>query len=250
MPQAVSQSAFLAQVITLLFLLLRISPGYFVRAQILEPTLVTLSSSAFVDGKALYISGGEVSPQGLYPSQTFKIDLSVSWNVNRPVFTALKLAPPQIYSPGAMSADGTKWYLQAEEKGFLYDVLTDSWTHLFSFPGLRPFGRVGATDPSTGLIYVPHGYLNADTTVSMLVLNVTSGKFSTNESGVTILSQTTEYAAAWSQHLGGMLYVASSGMYTYIPGSGWKNYLNPKDMIAHTKSCLVAAYGGSKMVLF
>lgn len=214
-----------------------------------QPTIATRAASAFIDGRGLYISSG-IKPPRSVSQQTFMIDLSVSWNTGAPAYKALSTGPAQNNSASAISADGKKWFTLAAGVGQVYDMSTDKWTVIFANKAMEKlWGRGAATDPTTGLVYIPFAYPNSDGTFSMLKVDLEDGSISRDNSTRT-LPNPAQYAVAWSTPLRSLVYVMEGGMYTYNSINGWKNFTTSPKFTLPMGSCLVAANGGSQMVLF
>ncbi|KAF9938410.1 hypothetical protein BGZ65_012854 [Modicella reniformis] len=191
-----------------------------------------------------------VTTQAATAYQTFMIDLSVSWNTSFPAYKALSLGPSQHYSPSAISADGKKWFTLAAGVGHVYDLDTNKWSKIFTNKAMEKlWGRGAATDPTTGLVYIPFAYPNSDGTFSMLKVNLTDGTYTSDNSTQT-LPQQNQYAVAWSAPLRSLVYVIDGGVYTYNSTDGWKNYITLPNGAPSHGSCLVAANRGLQLVLF
>ncbi|KAK3805869.1 MAG: hypothetical protein J3Q66DRAFT_375610 [Benniella sp.] len=245
-------STVLAYILTLLTL-----SSILVRAQSYQPTIATQTASAFIDGHGLFILSG-VTPSHSLSYQTFMIDLSVSWNTNSPVYKPLSIGPLQSYSPSAISADGDKWFTMVKGVGQVYDIRTDKWTQISTNTNTNTntnntmeqlWGRGAATDPVTGLIYIPFAFPNGNSSYSMLKVNLTDGSIASDNTTQTLQTQD-QYAVAWSTPLRSLVYVGEDGAYTYNSTNGWKLFSTPPKGTLPLGSCLVPANGGSQMILF
>ncbi|KAF9365739.1 hypothetical protein BGX34_008604 [Mortierella sp. NVP85] len=184
------------------------------------------------------------------------IDLSVSWNTHSPAYKPLSIGPLQSYSPSAISADGDKWFTMVKGVGQVYDIRTDKWTQIFTNTNTNTnstmeqlWGRGAATDPVTGLIHIPFAFPNGNSSYSMLKVNLTDGSIASDN--ITQMMRTQDqYAVAWSAPLRSLVYVAEDGVYTYNSTNGWKSFSTPPKGTLPLGSCLVAANGGSQMILF
>ncbi|KAK3819715.1 MAG: hypothetical protein J3Q66DRAFT_335290 [Benniella sp.] len=226
-------------------------------AQSFRPIVARGSFYNFVEGRALYIAAG--NPDGVFVplAQSFSIDLSVSWNASSPKFNALPEAPAVDRVPSALSADGKQWLMCSSSECRINDIGTSDWTVLFNFPG-ELFHRITATtDPETGLIYIPNAF-DGD----MMVVNLTAK----SQSRVTMapaLIKSNEFSVAWSASsrklfffggdTGSSVTIGSFNAHSYDQAGGWKDLT--KDMkgpipTPRKSSCLVSAYGGTKLIYF
>jgi hypothetical protein len=147
----------LAYIICLLF---SIPPHLSVHAQF-QPVLTVESSSAFAEGRGLYVLGGYNAALSLL-SQTFMIDLSVPWNTTRPAYKTLPIGPASNWFASALSVDGQKWFALSDGTGQVLDFQSNEWGKFFTYSGVRVYGLAAASDPETGKVYIPFGYLNQD----------------------------------------------------------------------------------------
>ncbi|KAF8931417.1 hypothetical protein EDD21DRAFT_410215 [Dissophora ornata] len=240
--------------------ILHISLSPFVHAQTFQPPVVFSPLNVFIEGQALYISGGGTVPVGskFYTptSLSFMMDLSVSWNASSPVLKKLPDGPSTLWMPSALSSDAQNWLAIVNGTGYVYNFKSAAWSSIFTssnISGAGP-GLAAATDPETGLVYVPNGYRDAANTASMLRVNLTAKTFdNVPMSNYSALNTTVEYSVAWSTPLRSMIFVGGSlnGIFVYSPSTGWSNPA-AKGTIPPLRSgaCLVPANGGSKMILF
>ncbi|KAK3806700.1 MAG: hypothetical protein J3Q66DRAFT_375028 [Benniella sp.] len=95
-----------------------------VQAQSYRPYLTYYPGSTYVDGKALYVTGGQnVSRQTV--NQTFMIDLSVSWKTTSPVYKELPIS----------------------RTGYAFDIQANMWT-----PSLKYSGELGYAERSLSYV--------------------------------------------------------------------------------------------------
>lgn len=203
----------------------------------------------------MYILSGSTD-KGYFASQTFMIDLSVSWNRDSPTCRSLPVGPGLNWAPSAMTADGQKWFTLLGGDGggvaHVFDVQTNVWSKAFTFPqygGL--FQRAATTDPTTGLIYVPFSYRTTTETkdYSMLIVDLKNGSYRSDNRTFT-LPQMEKFAVAWNALLKSLLYVIEAGMFSYSPSEGWRNFTGPPGLVATESFCMVSTTSGSKVVLF
>ncbi|KAF9365794.1 hypothetical protein BGX34_008254 [Mortierella sp. NVP85] len=222
-------------------------PYLFAHAQY-QPRLTSESSSAFIEGRGLYILGG-YPMDGSLISQTFMIDLAVSWNTTSPAYKTVPIGPTGNSFASTLSADGQKWFALSDGWGFLLDFRSSVWSRLPENPGARIYGLAAATDPETGMLYVPFGHVNPDGSRSAMIIDLKSDSYSTDNISP-LISARTMYAVTWNSMLKGFLYASKSAMYKYTPSNGWSNFNGPEGLSAAYGYCMVSSGSGSKVVLF
>jgi len=244
-------------VLSLLLLLACLSPCPLTHAQSYRPILVRDPSYSFVEGRALYIAGG--SPDGassLPVTQSFSIDLSVSWDTTSPKFDSLLEAPAVERAPSALSLDNKQWLMCSSDECRVHDIGTSDWPVLFKLPGEIFSRNTATTDPETGLIYIPNAF---DT--DMMVVNLTAKTYSRVMMAPALI-RSKDYSAAWSASSRKLFYFGGTtesgkieyfNAYSYDKQGGWQDLT--KDMkgpipTPRKASCLVSAYGGTKLIYF
>ncbi|KAG0364346.1 hypothetical protein BGZ54_007608 [Gamsiella multidivaricata] len=148
-------------------------------AQSFQPAVQTGSSSAFVEGQVLYILGGTPPSGILYgtptTTQAFSIDLSVPWNASSPVYKKLSDGPSTWSRPSTLSSDNKNWFNLVNGTGYVYNVDSAAWSTVIPSNNNinTAYGLSAVTDPSTGLIYIPGGYLASKGDPTMLKIDLT-----------------------------------------------------------------------------
>ncbi|KAF9365798.1 hypothetical protein BGX34_008258 [Mortierella sp. NVP85] len=229
--------------------ILSLSTHLYTHAQPYQPVLTVQPGNAFVEGKGLYIlSGGDT--RGLIAAQTFMIDLSVSWNTMSPAYKSLPLGPGSNWFPSAMSADGQRWFVLVNGGAYVFDIRSSKWTQVFNSPDLKgQFGLGAATDPETGMVFIPFGFKKPDGTFNMLIVDL-NGSYRSDNDDLFKLPQTRMYALTWNSLLKSLLFLNESGMFTYSLMGGWKNFNSPPGLTATSSYCMVSSSSGAKVVLF
>ncbi|KAF9365791.1 hypothetical protein BGX34_008251 [Mortierella sp. NVP85] len=227
--------------------LFSISPHLSAHAQF-QPVLTVESSSAFIEGRGLYVLGGYNAASVLL-SQTFMIDLSVPWNTTRPAYKALPIGPTSNWFASALSVDGKKWFALSDGTGEVFDFQSNEWGKFFTYPGARVYGLAAASDPETGKVYIPFGYLNQYGSRSMVIVDLKDNSYSTDNISSSITPQSV-YTFTWNAHLKSFLFANRAGMYKYTPSSGWTNFNGPQELSGREGNCMVSSSSGSKVVLF
>ncbi|KAF9365737.1 hypothetical protein BGX34_008602 [Mortierella sp. NVP85] len=214
-----------------------------------SPIITNQPTSVSIDGRAMFILGG-TTPEGLMSRQTFLVDLSTSWSTSSPVYKQLSLGPSQFSSPSALSADKTKWFTLVRGAASTYDIPSDTWSTPVEVPGnIKQTAQRAATDPNTGLIYIPFAFTNTDGTRSSLVADIATNNYKSD--GKTYkLAQQDNYASAWNEKLQRLVYLMETGGHIYDPSAGWREFVTKGSFVYSTGGCFVSASGGSKMVFF
>jgi len=238
LPQRVN---YLTYIISILFSLSFYLPTL---VQSYQPVLTYNPSSAFVDGKALYVVGGYLDSGTITP-QIFMIDLSVSWNTDSPVYMELPNENAWYSCASAMSADGQTLFVLGGNEGQTFNLQSKQWSHVFTYNGA---GRMAAaTDPLSGKIYIP--IANSSTERLMLIVDL--------QNDLQPLDIDYEipfwfwYKVAWNTLLNKLLFVTDFDMHTYSPVTKeWTNFIRPPEFTATQDFCIVSSKSGSKVVLF
>ncbi|KAK3805912.1 MAG: hypothetical protein J3Q66DRAFT_422629 [Benniella sp.] len=229
-------------------LLFSISPHLSVHAQF-QPQLAIESSSVFIEGRRLYILSGYTAPVRL-TDQPIMLDLSVSWSTTGPNYKTLPIGPISNWFAIALTADGQKWFALADGMAHVFDFRSNNdWSQLFTYPGARAPGLGAATDPETGKIYIPYGYLMENGLRSMMIVDLKNNSYSTDNIHIPLFI-INKYAVTWNAPLKGLLYTNPAGMFKYIPSVGWISFNSPPGLSASDGYCMVSSGSGSKVVLF
>jgi len=239
-------------------------------AQNYIPSVVMMPVHSFEDTKALYISGGVAyrgknNGQDLWEEikQTFTIDLSVSWSAINPVYKELSsIGGPLAPMTSTLSPDGRNLFVVGtDHRIYNLNLDTNSWIHS-DWNGNDTFTAdvvvAAATDPNTGTVFLPGGYTD-------------NGKFrmsKTAHGSKNVPVALPMYPgsdkpygssrlAAWSVAWQGMIeFNEDTGEFHSYGGLGIRNdewsKLNTTGPAPGPRmnSCLVPAYGGTKMVMF
>ncbi|KAG0210503.1 hypothetical protein BGX33_004856 [Mortierella sp. NVP41] len=244
-----------------------------VSAQTLTPAPIPASRTAYATHaeKTLFIQGG-ASANSHYENQFFSLDLTQSWNTSNPSWKVLPIgggtasAPVEYGLAMAISNDGRTLMEWGARIGIsTYDIQEGSWVGIGVPQGVRTgfFGYVGATDPNTGLVYIP-SVLNGGAT--MMVYDFVTG--STTAAPMPPMSMLNRpvgnYAWAWNTPRQSMLLHGGAnygnGNDPFINGnlaeyspitSRWTQlFTTGQTPPALTDHCMVSALGGSKMIIY
>ncbi|KAF9097752.1 hypothetical protein BGX23_008013 [Mortierella sp. AD031] len=273
---------------------LLVSPP-FTSAQV--PVPVHSMAYATVEGKALYIQGGRQGRVGGSPnSQFYALDLTQpSWDASNPPWRLLITGAGQQSAPRAIAhcmtvtkdsqsliiwdAPENAESIRSGHAISKYDIPTSAWLRrqdlnntASTFWMRYGFAKAAATDPATGLIYIPGAYMEE---AAMAVynntpeINFTAGNITSAPDPIPLVSGglLSEYTAIWSVYHNSLLLYG--GVYTiknnssapgvfldrmmeYNPIRGSWSIMETKGTSPGnlTNHCMVSAYGGSKMVLF
>jgi len=218
-------------------------------AQSFTPVLTVQPGNSFIEGKGLYVLGGG-TVAGTLSSQTFMIDLSVSWNTTSPTYKSLPTGPFSNWFPSAISADERKWFVLIRGQGYVFDFQSNQWNIIFNYPDSSGTnGWSAATDPVTGKVFIPYAYKRADNTKGMLIVDLQTNNYTT-DSSFHPLSDERTYSVAWNAKLKSLLLVSDRAMYTYGISDGWKPFGGPQGLVATNGYCMASSSSGSKVVLF
>ncbi|KAF9309082.1 hypothetical protein BG003_010228 [Podila horticola] len=233
-------------------------------ANAFTPLITTGASSSFVEGKAMYISGGFNRPQRVVP-QTFAIDLSSDWDTSSPKTTELSTInslQDAVVPNAALSSDGR---LVVFSNGYssIFNPTTNQWSNPTTVRYFNPkdaFHLAAAADPRTGLVYVPSGYVNGTgnaTVTSMLqydpVKGISNSLPMTNGPGIV-----KGYSIIWSDYIkkfviyGGYIDADPVNILsTYDPASRtWTQVSATYPPPTRVRHCAVPRMGGKKMLIF
>lgn len=253
-----------ASLVSLLGLLLSLNTLLLsTHAQSFTPITTWGSVSVYIEGKALYVQGGVDDTNSTTP-QSYSLDLSTAWDVSSPAFKKLPPGVNDYLHPGALLNDNSTLYMISNGTHYYYNLLTGDLAQFTTANRLNGTntGLKGLTDPTTGIVYVPSGYYGALDAVGSLLKYSPGAKTSTPGSMPTGLLNITMYAAGWNTMLssffvyGGRTRGTIDGMqnglfrYNVADGSWASTTTSGQAPPATIGSCLVQAYGGTKMVLF
>ncbi|KAF9130632.1 hypothetical protein BGX30_013440 [Mortierella sp. GBA39] len=243
-----------------------------VSAQIPVP-LCCMAYATTHDQKTFFVQGG-AGDHTYRNNQFFSLDLSQpSWNTTVPPWKPLSVGAGNTGSSPvdqglamAVSKDDTKLMEWGMRTGLAtYDIGTGVWTGVEAAAGARVgfFGYHAATDPNTGLAYIPSAMNNF---TRMMVYNFTTGAAtSTPMPSVKLLRLPVgKYTWAWNEVRQSMLLhgganygnttnpFANPNLLEFLPTTSKWRRLTTKGQRppALTEHCMVAAQGGSKMVVY
>ncbi|KAK3809525.1 MAG: hypothetical protein J3Q66DRAFT_373771 [Benniella sp.] len=209
--------------------------------------------SAFAEGQALYLLGGQ-------NEENFILDLSVSWKTSNPVFKKIEGGPRVSGRACAMTNNGGELFVMSASTGYVYNVKSSSWTVFQNVNFTSIHQSAAVTDPETGFIYLPSGGENFAGREVMLSVDLKTGKVNTTElyriPTVSIHPASTYAPVIWSELLRGFLIqLPLEPTFVFTPSkatnstNGWSTFVTgqyPND--SGTFQCGVPAYGGSKMI--
>ncbi|KAF8941406.1 hypothetical protein EDD21DRAFT_349483 [Dissophora ornata] len=190
---------------------------------------------------------GGITQNLTYPTQAFKIDLSISWNASNPVIQRLPDGPSCAFSPSTLSSDGQSWFVVSNDTAYTYSIESATWNQTLSFNSTDDFtGSSAVTDPGTGLVFitVPDGS-------AMWMVDFQSSSFDNIaiDMGIPAVS-----SAIWSTSQQEMLAFdgsPSASILEYSPARNWSSSNMTGDIPAfRSEACFVPAANGSKAVYF
>ncbi|KAK3806808.1 MAG: hypothetical protein J3Q66DRAFT_358514 [Benniella sp.] len=228
-------------------------------AQAFTPIPAWGSVSVVLEGQSFIIQGG-IGGGPTIP-QTFSIDLSTSWDTSKVPYKSLQNGPNTYYHFGTLLQDKRRWFVASNGTGYEYTIAWDSWRSLGGSDLLNKSpGLSAVTDPVTGFIYIPNGYIN-NGTVHMARYDMTTNILSpvAMPSGVADL---VSYSAVWSAKAGKMIVFGGAegvvdtkmvfnNMYTWNSQALWTT-VTPQSLVptARRSACMVPVDDGGKIILF
>ncbi|KAF9293804.1 hypothetical protein BGZ74_011537 [Mortierella antarctica] len=224
------------------------------------PFSVMGASSVMVAGKFFYIQGGLSNGQAQRVTlrQTFSINLSGTWNISHPPYTAMADGVDDSYYPGTLLNDDATWFMIHRNRTiFHYNLATQTISpkgliaNYSSIEGLNAF-----VDPKTNNVIVPNGYRGQSGPITTLNISPTS-LLSQQLASLPGTDGLQYYASAWSASegayyaFGGWNQVYSNSLVRFdVASNKWSNITAPGSPTARDVACMAAAYGGTKLVLF
>ncbi|KAG0358879.1 hypothetical protein BG005_001694 [Podila minutissima] len=250
-----NRSRFISTVISLIL------SCHIINAQSFQPTTVLSPSSAFIEGRALYVTGG--SNYQTTVSQTFSIDLSSSWDINAPKFKLLSSvnSSPDYQVPSALISEQAGWVVFSNYRDFRYNFQSDTWSALNVLSNLFPIASLalnGASDGKT--MFVPNGYLTSNggqNVTSMMQYDPVLG----TTSSISMAGGPVDhvgFTVTWSTYLKKFVIVGGHQgntlliIYTFDPITSTWGVINPTNnpaMPARTFHCAAAAASGTRIVV-
>ncbi|KAF8934562.1 hypothetical protein BGZ52_004021 [Haplosporangium bisporale] len=249
--------------VSCLLLTLLASSPFTANAQTFQPLVAYGASSVFIEGKAMYITGGHSGVNNV--SQTFSLDLSSPWTIGAPNFAKLNSvrSPTDFQIPSALDKDQVGWLVISGTQSYRYDISQDLWSTFDTLANLFPVEKwflQATVDPVSNNLLIPNGYQTptaTDAITSMMQYDVTAGK----TSSIPMTNGPLDHAAAsvvWSKYIkklvmfGGLLgNVTFNTLHTYDSTSGWVA-ITPTNTgpSARAFHCAVVANNGTKMIVF
>ncbi|KAK3830336.1 MAG: hypothetical protein J3R72DRAFT_478845 [Linnemannia gamsii] len=232
-----------------------------------QPESVDSMAYATVDEKTFYVHGGHGdSNDGLPIHQFFSLDLTQdSWNVSSPPWRQLTF-PSNFFEFAEsdhsllVTPDGRTLTVWSGQTVADYSITAKKWTKVPVSQQLSSYKLRAATDPTTGTVYIPAGFVrNAGVeanTTSMVKYNVASG-ISGEPLPPSVAIYREPVAFVWSKVRKSFFMYTDRGdlanpFYEYTPSNGqWKELQTTGPKPPHkVDSCMVPAYEGTKMILF
>ncbi|KAK3812443.1 MAG: hypothetical protein J3R72DRAFT_498684 [Linnemannia gamsii] len=222
-----------------------------------------------IDENTFYILGGihysDYDSSAAFASQFHSLDLTQSgWDTSSPPWKVLtyptQLAPltsTRSQHSISVSVDHqtfTLWATSTPNIVVNYSIQADTWTQpLNRNLGISGYGIYAVTDPTTGLVYIP----GAGNTYSIAaVYNFATGITSYAPSSQPLVTGSSYYSVVWSEYRGTFIYFSGNStanpFFEFRPSTGQWSALVTAGSIPPFKlrSCLMAAYNGTKIILF
>ncbi|KAI8605018.1 hypothetical protein EDD21DRAFT_440688 [Dissophora ornata] len=239
-------------------------------AQSFQPTTTGLTNNNFIEGQALYIQGGRVQGSSAALPQAFKIDLSVSWPINNPVYVQLPNGPSLTTATSALSADKKSWFLIGTYNSTVFNFQALTWSSsTVSNPYVEALAFGTATNPVSGHIYTGVNTVVNSITASDLMSFAPTGSnlgVLTEESSLSA-PYLTQHHIAWSDAVQRVLIFGGSHTagFPFVPqvsltfdGQLYDPTTKTRSSFAATgdvpsnrfEACFVPAYNGTKIILY
>ncbi|KAF9154078.1 hypothetical protein BG015_001900 [Linnemannia schmuckeri] len=234
------------------------------------PALVCCMAYTTINENTFYIQGGLLitgpGTSSSNTSQFYALDLTQpTWNTLNPPWKPLTYPATLV---ALSSTSGHSMSVAQDNSGFTmwmasnlvatYTIASNSWGQIVPTPPATLFkgsNLQAATDPTTGLVYIPGA---AGTPNSMSVYSSSTGMALSVPMPPTLIAAGSFYSFVWSQvrktfiYFGGNAatpnpffeFSPSAGKWTSMPITG--SVTPPFQM----RSCMVAAYNGTKILLF
>ncbi|KAK3806503.1 MAG: hypothetical protein JOS17DRAFT_822898 [Linnemannia elongata] len=237
---------------------------------IAQPPLVTCCMAYnTIDESAFYIQGGSVDPGVTASSasiQFYSLDLTLpSWDTSNPPWKALPpptgpitLAPTFRHSMSVSPDRRTLTIFVPNGPGLIsnFNIGEGSWTPVTtpSPSQLMPviYGAQAATDPTTGIVYIPPAYSGA----YLSIYAPSTGVVTTAPMPPVVAGGLSRHSFVWSQVrktfilFGGVLTTNYFSEYDPTTGKWTELYASGPTPPLRQASCMVPAYNGTKMILF
>ncbi|KAH7034400.1 hypothetical protein BKA57DRAFT_476077 [Linnemannia elongata] len=245
---------------------------FFLSAPVIaQPPLVTCCMAYnTIDENVFYIQGGSVDPKvtaNSTSSQFYSLDLTLpSWDTSNPPWKALPpptgpttLTPPFRHSMSVSPDRRTLTIFVPNGPGLIsnFNIGDGSWTPVTapSPSQLMPvlYGAQAATDPTTGIVYIPPAYSGA----SLSIYSPSTGVVTTAPMPpVATAGGLSRHSFVWNQVrktfilFGGVITTSYLSEYDPITGKWAELYASGPTPPLQQASCMAPAYNGTKMILF
>ncbi|KAF9934261.1 hypothetical protein FBU30_002679 [Linnemannia zychae] len=206
-------------------------------------------TSVFVEGRALYIHGGQYAEGSTSVPTT-----------SQPNYTLMTTEGPTDYRlTSALLTDNNGWLMISNATGSKLRVDNLAWSEVSFGPAIMSTDRglAMATDPTTGSIYIINGGLS-NGVKQTFTYNEALNQY--KEIGQTVPMES-GFAGAWTIarksmliHGGVKANVLQAGLYEFLPSNTApliQPVVSSGDIpTARQGHCMVSAYGGTKMIVF
>ncbi|KAI9234082.1 MAG: hypothetical protein BYD32DRAFT_424289 [Podila humilis] len=217
------------------------------------------SASVYIEGKAFYVQAGRINGAQGWSPQVFSINLNTSWSIASPAYTHMPDGLPDSHVfPNALMQDGKTWFIFKNNSLFTYDLTTGILKQgavIVTYTGTHALSA--ARDPVTGEMVIPGGFYSSplqNTTMRFSPERLTSTSvpaFSEIDNRRYVAMAASESAKAVFS-FGGLVggNVMSSFVRLDSSAASWRSAATTSDPSPRALTCLVSAYGGSKLVVF
>ncbi|KAF8920458.1 hypothetical protein BGZ58_004373, partial [Dissophora ornata] len=194
----------------------------YAHAQAFNPLITGFANTVYIEGKGMFLRGGSQTNYFKDVTQTFMINLTVSWPIGKPAYHQLSNGPADVTTGSALTADKKNWVITGNDTSYIYNFNSMQWTDSTPNTAFLPPNTYGsATDPKTGLMYIGMQIGESD---NGLVAFSNSGFVLQNVSvAYTNVPYMVRYHIAWSDKLKRILMFGGSP----DAGSPYTNNVSP-----------------------
>lgn len=217
------------------------------------------SASVYIEGRAFYIQSGRPNGIQTWVTQAFSISLATAWNVTAPAFTQMKNGLDGHVYANALLLDGVTWAAIRNNTYFTYNLNRQELTKkgpVTNYNGNQSLAAV--RDPSTGDLIIPAAALpvpNGNTTMRFnptTAMQTTLPRFA-DVDGHQYYTIAASDSAKAIFYFGGLILNEVYPTFAKLEygSSAWSmvSVIGSVAPPARAVSCMVAAYGGTKMIL-
>ncbi|KAF9310377.1 hypothetical protein BG003_008631 [Podila horticola] len=216
------------------------------------------SASIYIEGKAFYIQSGRPNGNQTWVTQVFYISLNSTWAVTSPAYAPMPNGLDGHVYANTILPDGVTWAAIRNSTYYTYNLSTGTLTPhapVASYNAAQPVAAV--RDPTTGDLIIPAAYrptpdANATMRFSPTAGTATSLPRFADVDGHQYYTLAASESAKAIYFFGGLVVNDVFATFARLDygGSAW-SLVTAQGQVptARAVSCMVAAYGGTKLVV-